>query len=244
MNLNYYKSFMMNNKPPEKPKLIGIAEPHTNFECGSIGLAIDKEYPFLGASPDARFQCDCCDFGVIEIKCPYSLRASSLSQVICDNKQFYVRSENNCYVLKRGHPYYTQVQMEMRVSDAKSCDFVVWTPSEVLILKVKEDILFQKDLCMKLTKNWIEYILPELVTRKLEKSSTTRTKQQVQVPNYLKKTYCVCKTTVAEGEMVGCDMCDDWFHPSCLKLVKLPTAKVWYCPKCRKSKKQKLDDKD
>ena len=57
-----------------------------------------------------------------------------------------------------------------------------------------------------------------------------------------KKKYSICKTTVAEDEMVGCDICDNWFQPACLNLSKLSTSKVWYSSKCKKAKqKQKLD---
>ena len=58
---------------------------------------------------------------------------------------------------------------------------------------------------------------------------------------------------MTESETVGCDMCNDWFHPACLKLSKLPTSKVWYCPMCKEAKKpkktknktkQKVDKKD
>ena len=40
-----------------------------------------------------------------------------------------------------------------------------------------------------------------------------------------KKKYSICKTTVAEDEMVGCDICDNWFQPACLNLSKLSTSK-------------------
>ena len=56
------------------------------------------------------------------------------------------------------------------------------------------------------SKNWVDYILPELVTRNLEKNKNQLLVQTVQSD---KIKYCICKTTVADGEMVGCDMCDD-----------------------------------
>ena len=69
-------------------------------------------------------------------------------------------------------------------------------------------------------------MLPELLTRQLEKTNTAVKKPIVQVRDSLKRTYCYCKTTVAKVDMVGCDMCDDWFHPNCLNLKKLLTFKV------------------
>ena len=36
--------------------------------------------------------------------------------------------------------------------------------------------------------------------------------------------------------MIGCDFCDEWFHPDCLKLskneVKTLTKSQWACPNC------------
>ena len=47
--------------------------------------------------------------------------------------------------------------------------------------------------------------------------------------------YCLCRKPERPG-MIGCDYCDEWFHPDCLKLskneVKTLTECQWMCPKC------------
>ena len=35
-------------------------------------VIINTQYPHLGASPDGVTMCECCDKGVVELKCPYS----------------------------------------------------------------------------------------------------------------------------------------------------------------------------
>ena len=50
---------------------------HVNFSLSKSGLVIDCNYPFFGASPDGVIKCRCCEFGVLEIKCPYSCRDKS-----------------------------------------------------------------------------------------------------------------------------------------------------------------------
>ena len=50
---------------------------HVNFSLSKSGLVIDCNYPFFGASPDDVIKCRCCEFGVLEIKCPYSCRDKS-----------------------------------------------------------------------------------------------------------------------------------------------------------------------
>ena len=153
---------------------------------------------------------------------------------------YYITYESGMYTLNKTQ-YFSQVQLETRVTETNVCNFVVWTPYKTWILEVKGDKEFQDKLYTSLVKNWVDHILPELATRNLEKKSNQLVVQTVSSDN---KKYCFCKTTVTEGEMVGCDICDDWFHSACLKLSMLPTSKVCYCPMCKKPKKQKLDKKD
>ena len=83
-------------KKTTRPILINHIEPHSDFNCLNIGLVIDKEHPWIGASPDACFRCTCCGF-VVEIKCPYSLRDTSLSKTIQQQK-FYVTGNNESHI--------------------------------------------------------------------------------------------------------------------------------------------------
>ena len=47
--------------------------------------------------------------------------------------------------------------------------------------------------------------------------------------------YCLCQKPERPG-MIGCDFCDEWFHPDCLKLskneVKTLMKSQWACPNC------------
>ena len=47
------------------------ATSHTDISITSCGFHICLTHPFLGASPDALVQCECCGQGVVEVKCPY-----------------------------------------------------------------------------------------------------------------------------------------------------------------------------
>ncbi|XP_033725418.1 uncharacterized protein LOC117345238 [Pecten maximus] len=47
--------------------------------------------------------------------------------------------------------------------------------------------------------------------------------------------HCVCKTPEdPEKIMVRCDLCDDWFHPSCVNLDEEEAKNIakWFCPGC------------
>ena len=53
-----------------------MASKHSSFQVQPAGLFVNPQYPYLGASPDGVVSCQCCGEGIIEIKCPYSLRDS------------------------------------------------------------------------------------------------------------------------------------------------------------------------
>ena len=47
---------------------------HREFHFCKVGLMLNNQWPFLGASPDGLISCKCCGQGVLEVKCPYSCR--------------------------------------------------------------------------------------------------------------------------------------------------------------------------
>lgn len=55
--------------------------------------------------------------------------------------------------------------------------------------------------------------------------------------------YCLCKQPYTKKQpMVGCDMCDDWFHYKCvgLKEVEVGEIESYVCPRCKKAQAQEL----
>ena len=48
-----------------------IKEKHINFQVTKCGTFINKQYPWLHATPDFLCRCDCCGEGCGEIKCPF-----------------------------------------------------------------------------------------------------------------------------------------------------------------------------
>ena len=63
------------------------------------------EHPYLGATPDCIVWCNCCGEGILEIKCPYAHRNSSISEI--NDTCFYLKSGGNGNLrLKKSHEYY------------------------------------------------------------------------------------------------------------------------------------------
>jgi hypothetical protein len=58
---------------------------------------------------------------LVEIKCPYCQRDSSISDAEC------IQSSDGEMHLNKEHAYYYQIQFQLLMCDLKYCDFVVWT---------------------------------------------------------------------------------------------------------------------
>lgn len=93
-------------------------------ECGFFTFC-----DWLGASPDGLIG----DDGLIEVKCPYSLRHGGEFKSISEQEH-----------------YYAQIQIQLVVTGRKWCDFYQWSPYASKLEHVKID------------PQWIDEYMPEL----------------------------------------------------------------------------------
>lgn len=100
------------------------------------GIWVNAKYPHLGASPDGIMQSQ-DPFGIVEIKCLKVLRDQTVSESInsVDIGKPVQALKSQCFsilngklVLKKTHTYYYQVQMQLLVTEADYCDFILHTP--------------------------------------------------------------------------------------------------------------------
>jgi putative phage-type endonuclease len=91
---------------------------------------------WLGASPDGLVSTD----GLVEIKCPYSMRLPG--------KQFKSAKEQM--------HYYAQMQIQMFVSDRKWCHFYQWSPHGTRLELVEYDRDFLATVLPVLHQFWLE----------------------------------------------------------------------------------------
>lgn len=89
---------------------------HKDFASEKCGVFIDKEHPWMHATPDFLCSCSCCGKGCGEVKCPYSIDD-------CDFDS-YTKVDGKMW-LKRNHQYYYQVQQQLHITGRQFCDFVV-----------------------------------------------------------------------------------------------------------------------
>lgn len=127
------------------------------------GLFVDKEKAWLAASPDGIVQeADTGkELGLLEVKCPYKHRNKSVTEA-CKDKTFCLEKEGSSYSLKKEHPYYAQVQCQMRVTGLKKADFVVHTNKETAIAPVDFDPVFWEQTVPKLEKFYTDAVVPHL----------------------------------------------------------------------------------
>ena len=95
-----------------------------SLQVSQCGLCVNSEYPTLGASPDGIVIVDGQREGILEIKCPYKWRNSTLHDAAQDS-DFCCGLEKDGVKLKTTHVYYFQIQGQIAVTKTKWCDFVV-----------------------------------------------------------------------------------------------------------------------
>ena len=104
---------------------------HTNVTVTECGLCVLPN----GASPDGLVSCDCCHDGVLEIKCPLTVAHTDPEK----EPPPYFTCDNGVYALKKDHPYYSQVIMQMGVTGRKWCDFFVYSKHGSISVRIPFD---------------------------------------------------------------------------------------------------------
>ena len=208
----------------------------------SCGFILDKDVPYLGASPDALVECKCCGSGVLEVKRPWCAKdVQSLKDAAEGRRNFCLHVlPDGSLQLSKDHPYYLQCQLQMHVTRNKYCDFVVWHPTADLHLECIKYEVDQLMQCLEKAERFFKLcILPELTgkwythSREVVVASSVEDQSSGNVDEADDGSWCYCKESKG-GEMVGCE-CKScpikWFHLSCLEMTAVPVGR-WLCPSC------------
>ena len=135
------------------------------------GLIVQPKLYWLGASPDGIVY----DYlskpqvGLLEIKCPYSKRNSTLSSIIKDSSFYIGLANDGKPYLKRNHQlgYFTQIQVAMGLSGIKWCDFVVYIYEGLIITRVDFDEKYFKSVINKMNTFYRDFYIDELIKNNL-----------------------------------------------------------------------------
>lgn len=101
-------------------------------ECG---LVINPKFPCIGATPDGKI-CENGESGILEIKCPFSVRDNTISEAVTARPDFFLESDGLVMTLKKTHAYWYQVQGQLLITGAKFCDFVTYTRKDLHVVRV------------------------------------------------------------------------------------------------------------
>ena len=197
---------------------------HQRLKIHPAGFTISSEMPYLGASPDGIRSCDCHPDILVEIKCPHSYKDIDPNTLL-GTPQSCIDVHGN---LRQSHRYYSQVQMQMFVLEKCVCDFVIYTMKGMYITCVPIDNEFCKKLTRTTTQFFFNYIMPEILSKTIEKSLPT--------PKMDLKTMCFCSKP-KKGRVIkcGCPDCSiGTYHYVCVGLVRKPRGVAWYCPVCER----------
>ena len=140
---------------------------HESFSVKESGFWVKPELCYIGASPDAISTCRCHGTGCVEIKCPYCARDLTVKEAVDSSKKNFClwKSEDGGVVLKQNHPYWSQCQVQLYVTNFKFDDIVVWTERDVYIQRIMPDAYFMSSCLDTLKELYVSAILPELLAK-------------------------------------------------------------------------------
>ena len=100
----------------------------------------------MGATPDAlvfKAANDKVPVGIREVKCPYSIRNYPVGSFMEWHR--HLKYPDCTGDLKRGTPYWHQVQGQMHAVNVEWCHFFIWTPHDCLTTQVEKDKYWLKE---------------------------------------------------------------------------------------------------
>ena len=145
------------------------ANGHNGLKTRPSGFIIHPTMGWLGASPDA-FVIDpstTLSDGIAEFKCPFTKKDVSPFDA-CSDPNFYCSIVDDKLHLKRNHPYYHQVQLQLFVTmDMCSwCDFCVYTLKGVATERICLDVEWCNRCIIELESYFDGHMLSEIVSPK------------------------------------------------------------------------------
>ena len=131
----------------------------TGNHLHDIGLIVNPSLPFLGATPDG-ITCEQSVTGIIEVKCPYSVRDMSINDACETRQDFFLQKDGDLFHLKHDHAHWYQVQGQLLVSGAPFCDFITYTKQDFYVERIFPHSPTMNDLIKKLSLFYVQHFKP------------------------------------------------------------------------------------
>jgi len=153
----------MNEDKARQHYAVISAPSHQGLSITETGLMVHPEHGMVRASPDGIVKCQCHPLRLLEIKCPYGARDMDIESAVQCKKIMYLKEQDGLWELKEtSEGYYTQVQTTMAVCGLTSCDFVVFTKKDIVVIHVPFDPLYWNNILHSALCFYEEYVIPSL----------------------------------------------------------------------------------
>ena len=87
---------------------------HQDFKTEKSGLHLNKEEPYIAASPDDFMSCKCHGRFTLEIKCSFNIRDQKITDGMKECEFLTISSGN--ITINKGHKYYTGIVSQMAIT--------------------------------------------------------------------------------------------------------------------------------
>ena len=163
----------------EEPKAIALYEKCQNATVKESGLWLHADFPYFGASPDGLIFVDGKLNGIVEVKCLKILRTRTVKQLLdaastelktTINQQCFKISDEK-FVLRPAHAYYYQVQLQLLITNANYCDFILHSGvGDPHIQRIMKDERIQSEIIHHCYKIWKTILVPEYFLMKVPRN--------------------------------------------------------------------------
>ena len=155
----------------QEPNTISYYSKCKSVDVESTGLWIHEKYPHLGANPDGLIWENNDLVGIVEVKCLEILKRHTIQEFIGSfkNGEISDKVKRQCFhidginlVLKKSHSYYFQVQLQLLITEAKYCDFNLYSNvGDGNIERIYKDIKLQERIVRSNKIFWSQIMIPE-----------------------------------------------------------------------------------
>lgn len=150
------------------------------IEVTKCGIFIDKDLPFLAATPDGLIGND----GILEIKCPSAAINLTPYEAIIQRKgtmsTFWYVENKKITSINTNHTYYFQIQGQLHITQKIYAVFAIWTPKGMRLEKVyRDDNFWATRMENKLSAFYMDCLVPEIVDPRRGRNLPIRNPQYI-----------------------------------------------------------------
>ncbi|CAN8019815.1 unnamed protein product [Ixodes persulcatus] len=166
-----------------EPKAIERLETDKGVNVKKCGLFVDREYPYLAATPDGLVGEDT----VVEVKCPENSKDLTPLEGVQKKKIAFCEeveiggAKTGAIALKKSSNHWYQVQGQLHITGRTNCLFVVWTRKDISVeIITRDDEFWNNKMIKQLQKFYTFCLLPELVDPRRSRSMPIRDPDYIQ----------------------------------------------------------------